>query len=329
MNFKIVGTTVTELCQTEGSGTVNGIPTLSIKKKECIEDGRLGSYPYYSGNSFRGIMHREIASYITKRIGTMLSPSDYHLNFAGGGSNFQDQTLDTVEKIRELNPLVSVFGASLAIEGKLMVSNLEPSNKFWRDANDGDYRYSGLRSSVTYTKVDDLIKAGVNDKYSGVVSHANKEEYLEINSDIQEARALAREKAKKGDKSEKIKKASIQSFNKAECIIIGATLVNFIGEKIEFTKIERGLLLKAIELMMSRQLGGLKNKGYGVMSYSVQVEDETSIREVMSSSKNDNDIYNPIVSKQYSDEEQECLDAFESWLDSATAANLEVSKLLS
>ena len=131
MNFKIVGTTVTELCQTEGSGTINGVPTLSIKKKECIEDGRLGTYPYYSGNSFRGIMHREIASYITKRIGTMLSPSDYHLNFAGGGSNFQDQTLDVVEKVREINPLVSVFGASLAIEGKLMVSNLEPSSKFW------------------------------------------------------------------------------------------------------------------------------------------------------------------------------------------------------
>jgi len=86
MNFKILTTTVTELCQTEESGTINGIPTLSIKKKECIEDGKIGYYPYYSGNSWRGIFHRIIAKYIIEKVGIKLKPTDYHLNYAGGGS---------------------------------------------------------------------------------------------------------------------------------------------------------------------------------------------------------------------------------------------------
>ncbi len=329
MNYKIVGTTVTELCQSEGSNTVNGVPTLSIMKKECIEDGKIGRYPYYSGNSFRGIMHREIANYVMKRIGERLSPADYHLNYAGGGSNYQTQTLDVVAKIRELNPIVSVFGTSLAVEGKLMISNLEPVNKFWRENQETGARYSGLRDSLMYIKKDDILDGGALDKYSAIVSDDDKDDYISRNSDVQEARAIAREKVKNtGSETEKIQKESVKSYNKAECIIIGATLVSYVGKKSDFTQIEKGMLLKGLELMMSQQLGGIKNKGYGVMSYSVVTEDAGSAREVMSSSKNELDIYKPIISLQLSSEERECVAAFEQWIDTATIANMKVSDYL-
>ncbi|MDQ1339794.1 MAG: hypothetical protein QG567_948 [Campylobacterota bacterium] len=328
MTYRIIATTVTELCQTQESGTVNGVPTLHIMKKNKIEDGKLGRYPYYSGNSFRGIMHRVIADYVSKKIGVKLSATDYHLNYAGGGSNFQAQTIDTAQKARELNPIISVFGASLAIEGKLMVSNFEPVEKFWRETEKG-FRFSGLVDTLQYTKKDDLISGSTVDRFTLVVSDEDKAEYVELNGEIQEARAEAREKIKSGGDAEKIKKASIQSFNKAECIIVGAELDGFIGEKAELTQVERGMLLKALELMMGEQLGGLRNKGYGVMSYAVKQESEGSVREVMNSVKNENDIFNPIVNTMFSKDEREALEAFEKWLAAATLENLEISKILS
>ena len=324
-SYKVNTKTETELCQTESSSTISGVPTLSIKKKECIEDGKIGSYPYYSGNSWRNILRREIASYITKKIGCNLKPTDFHLNFAGGGSNYQLQPIEVVKKIRELNPIASMFGASLAIEGKLMVSNLEPQNKFWKETKEG-YRYSALKGVVTYTKKDDLLVTGSVSPYVGFVDAEDREEYLEINADIQEARANARQK-EDGD-AEKIKKANIQSFNKAECIIIGANLTTYLGAKEELTPVEYGMMLKGLELMTKQQLGGLKNKGYGVVSYSITKEDESSSRTVIESSKNEENIYNPNTETFYSNEEKEAIKAFEDWLENATAENLEISKIL-
>jgi len=323
--YKVSLQTETELCQTETSETINGVPTLTIKKKECIEDGKIGTYPYYSGNSWRGIFHRNIAKNIIEDgVNCNLKPVDYHLNYAGGGSNYQIQAFDTVSKLKELNPIISMFGASLAVEGKLMVTNFEPTDKFWRDGKEG-FRYSGLRGVVSYTKKDDLLTTGSVDSIK-VVSDEDKEEYLEMNADIQEARANAR--VKKDESADKIKKANIQAFNKAECIIIGANLVGYLGAKDELTDVEYGMMLRGLELMAKEQLGGIRNKGYGVVSYTISKEDNNSSRDVIVSSKNELDIFNPIVETFYNDEERKCIKDFEEWLNSASIENFEVSKLL-
>jgi CRISPR type IV-associated protein Csf2 len=326
INLKILATNVTPLCQSESSDTFNGVPTTFIKKKEEVVDGKIGTYPYYSANGFRGQMHREIADVVMKKAlekGIPVSASTFHMLAAGGGSNYQAQPIAVELAVRELNPIASVFGLSLAVAGKLMVSDLIPIDKHYRVKEGSDTMRSKLINFETYTKKDELLN-GAKTKYGRILSEEDIAIYNEDNDDVQEARKNARETKS----NEKVVKHSIQSFNQREWIITGTEFEAFIGSKDDFTDIEKGMLLVGLEAMMSKQLGGIVSKGFGIMEYNITTEVEDGNRDVMGASKNSNNLYAPNVVTQYDANDKKCIAAFNEWLENIEEDNIVLGNTL-
>lgn len=323
MELKIVATCTTPLLQIENSDTVNGVPKVFCKKKECIEDGKIGSYPYYSGNGWRGLLHREIADLVMMKAldkGIKLDATNVHILQAGGGSNFQDQPINIANKVMELNPIASVFGVSLAIEGKLMITDLEPTNKMWRDSSSGNTMYSGLVRTMHYIKKDELLSGG---KYGRILSENDILAYQQDNQDVQEQRSEEREEGKS-----KTKKLAIQAYNGREYVVPGTQLVGYIGTKYPLTDIEKGMLLVGIERMLKKPIGSTQNLGFGVMEYSIQKEDAASTLEIMSATKNVNNIFNSTVEIKLDKNDIACKEAFYQWLENITEENILLSKTL-
>lgn len=326
MELKIVATCTTPLLQIENSDTFNGVPKVFCKKKECIEDGKIGSYPYYSGNGWRGLLHREIGDLVMMKAlekGIKLDATNVHILLAGGGSNFQEQPINIANKVRELNPIASVFGVSLAIEGKLMITDLEPTNKMWRNSATGDTMYSGLVRTKTYVKKDDILSAT---KYARILSEEDILAWQEDNQDVQEQRSD--ERGEEGKLKSKTKKLSIQAYNALEYIVPGTQLVGYIGAKYPLTDIEKGMLLVGVERMLQKQIGSTTSRGFGVMEYSIQREDESSMLEIMSASKNSNNIYKPISEIKLDKNDIACKEAFYAWLENIGEENILLSKTL-
>lgn len=288
-----------------------------------IHEGKIAKYPIYTGNGFRGLLHRELAFYFLTGAED-LSQTNYHLNAAGGGSNFQAQTLEIVRKIRGLNPIVSLFGASLAVSGRLINTEFTPTQFFWSDSEKHpDQKYSRLIKRAPYAKVDDLIGSGT--EYASLVSDDLREIYNETVIDTQEERANERK-----NKSEtKTKKETIQSWNEFEYIVAGTELMAYTSSKKELTQLEKGALLKGLSLAVRRQLGGFESKGYGVAEFTIESIDENGIaRNVITSRKNEANIFKPIVETFYNTEEREAVEAFETFVKNRTKENYNIDEIL-
>lgn len=328
--YKLELTTVTPFLQIEESGKDfrTGAPKLFAKRKECVVDGKIGRYPFLSGGEYRGLKHREVADIVFAKAiekGIKLDPTNVHILQAGGGSNFQEQPIDVALKVRELNPIVSVYGVSLAIEGKLMVSDFEPTDKMFTEVKDKDILMSRLIQTQSYIKKDELLASPNTNRYGRVLSVDDLLAYQEENKDVQEQRKSERE-----DKASttKTKKLGIQAYNIREYVIPGTKFVGYIGAKWDFTDLEKGMLLVGMERMLKRQLGSSHNVGFGVMEQSIQKVDETGMLEIMSASKNEKDIFSPITELKLTAEERRCVDVFYDWLENITEENVLLSKTL-
>lgn len=325
MNYRLRVKAVTPLLQIEGSDTLNGVPTVTQKRKEEVFNGTVVKYPYYSGNGWRGLLHREVADIIMKKAlekGIKIDATNFHLLSAGGGSNYQTQDLAVELKIRELNPVASVFGLSLAVEGKLMISDLEPVDKMYKERKDKTGYYSELVKTTAYIKKDSLVQDKTS--YGRILSLEDIAAYNEENEMVQEQRKDARET---GENS--VKKLGIQAYNKREYIIPGATLNGYIGAKKEFTDIEKGMMLVGFMNVVKKQIGSTHNLGFGVVNYVITCEEENgSEREVVITSTNEKNIFNPIVDFRFSDEENKCINAFNTWLEEINEDNILLSKIL-
>jgi CRISPR type IV-associated protein Csf2 len=324
INFRMSVKAVTDIFQTEGSETRNGVPTAYIKKREEIVDDKIGTYPYYTGNGHRGLMHRVIADIVLnkaeeKGINIEGEITDFHFLTAGGGSNYQSQALSVELEARRLNPIISVFGVSLAVEGKMMNSNLNPTNKMYRVKEGSDTMRSRLIGYETFTKKDD-VTGEIGRRY---LSEDEIDEYLEDVADVQEARSKERDSKEKGTK-----KLSIQAFNAREVLKEGTELVGYIASKDNFTDIEKGMLLVTLEGMMKRRLGGGSNNFKGVVTYKITTEVYGGVRDVMSSKTNDANLGNPIITTNYDKDEKRCIKAFENWLENITEDEVFISRLL-
>lgn len=326
MNIKIIGKTVTPLSQIEDSSTVNGVPTVQIKKQATMVDGDLVNIPLYSGNGWRGQLHREMANEIMVTAlskGIKVDRKDFHINAAGGGSNYQSQELNIVNQVRDLNPICSIFGVSLAVEGKLMISDLVPVDAKIVDGKYG--KYSKIVQTANYIKKDDLLN-GETSQYSKILTDEDIEQYNEDNEDVQTARKKEREDE---DSKSSVGKLSIKAYNAREYIVPGTVLVSHIGSKIEMTSIEKGALLCGVEKMMKKQIGSTQNLGFGVMEYTITIENENGgTSTVMTSVKNENNIYNPIVETFYNDEQKDCIADYKDWLKDITKDSVGISKYM-
>lgn len=324
MNLRVRFKTVTPLLQIEASDTINGVPTVTQKRKEEVFNGMVVRYPYYSGNGFRGLLHREIADLVMKKAvfkGIKLDATNFHLLSAGGGSNYQTQDLAIELKLRELNPIASVFGLSLALEGKLMVTDFEPTDKMYRERKDKTGFYSELVKIANYIKKDELIDG--KNGYGRILSLDDLIAYNEENEIVQEQRKDARETG------ETVKKLGIKAYNGREYVIAGTTFSGYIGAKKELTDIEKGMLLVGLELVSKKQLGSTHNLGFGVVNYIITEDDgsETS-REVLTTSINEKNIFNSHLDTRYTSEEKAYIEAFNEWLENIKEENILLSNVL-
>ena len=138
MKLKVKAVAVTPLMQIEStekrpdakSGHDKNVT--KIKTRYVIEDDSLVKIPIYTGNGFRGLLRRKMSEIIleeaTKK-GIKIDTTNYFMMVAGGGANYQKQEFSVLQKVKELNPVISILGTSLAVPGKLIVTDLIPDYK--------------------------------------------------------------------------------------------------------------------------------------------------------------------------------------------------------
>ena len=190
--------TKSPLCQIDKTEDATSIknPIIKVKKQKVFVENKHGqkkalSVPIYTGNGFRGMLRRETMAVMLEALAKnskdgeklIATPEDYHLMNSGGGNLYQEQPFDVEDKVRELNPQISLFGASLAIKGKLRVSNFVPFEKdkngevFYQfyESKDGEV-FSSILADTTIVVRDGILDRDKNSQY---LTHGQIREWLE------------------------------------------------------------------------------------------------------------------------------------------------------
>lgn len=334
MKIKIKCTTATELCQIDKSEKASAVknPKIVIKNQKVLAKNSFGNKvlattPIYTGNSLRGKLRRKALEFLLDTIikkGLKL-PSDANFNLmnAGGGNDFQAQKFEVVDNIRQLNPIISVFGASLAVPGKLVTPNLIPFKTvesdlleyYFGETEDGKL-YSTITTTETFIKCDDLLTKSGNARFLN-------DELIALWRDKVEGNNKDRASSRAADSDEKVKKESLKSMNDREFIIRGVDLYSSIESSSNMTPIEKGMIYKAIEEVSLESLGSNSSKGFGKINYEICF-DENSILET----KIDHYLKAHIIKKSYSDEVIENIKAFENWLEKVEEYNYAIAELM-
>jgi len=321
MRIKIKATTATELCQIEKSTKASkGEPaTILLKEQKVIVINSRGVEqslytPIFSGNGFRGALRRlSLQILIEKGIEkgfTFKNGDDFHLNNCGGGSDFQTQPFDIEDKARETNPLLSVFGTSLALSGKLKTPNLIPYKNvedgikefYFAEREDGSVYFTRKYNDRFY-KGDDILDRKGNAKYlSPEVSQAWQKKVEENQEDIGKTR----------DTDKKAKKEFIRARLGRDFVVRGTRFYTALSEMstTQMTEVERGMVYAALELLVLENLGSNKARDFGLMEYEVTFQDgsslETSVDEYLVAS---------VTKREYKKEVASSIRAFNDWLE--------------
>jgi len=344
MRLNVKFTTVQPLCQIHGSKDADKISNSKIllKRQKVIETTSLGAKlafnsPYYTGNGFRGMLRREMLnimlSSFVKNGGDVskISADSFHLMNAGGGNNFQTQSFDIEDKVREVNPLVSIFGTSLAIKGKLVTSNLVP---YELDEN-GDKYHPFIEVENKDTKetylVSKIVGVSTSIKQDGILDRDNNSSYLTkdtVEKWILDNLENIKERSKNRDdvkSTTKVKKTSIKGIFDKEYVAIGVDFYGSISEKSNYTltDVEKGLLLKALEKTVLNNLGSSEASDYGKVEYVIEIDKdsklETSVNEY-------NECF--ISKRDYSDELNSYIEKAEDFLNNIDEETFGIDKLL-
>jgi CRISPR type IV-associated protein Csf2 len=329
MNVSLKVKNITPLLQIEGIAKERikylgntEVDTTTQKTIVKLIDGIPVEIPVYSANGIRGLLRRVASSILVEKYlekGNTIKPADFHLMFAGGGSNFQSQPFEVEEKVRELNPVISLFGTSLAIEGKLMVTYLEPENPLIRiyENEDGIFAKSQILQKFVFIKKDDILQ---KTKYGRFLTKEDIKEWEKTVLETQEQR----KKERSSENENKTKKVAIQSILAKYYIVPNTVFKGFISYKYPLTEIERGLLIKTLERAVYEQLGSTLNLGFGVCDWEINIGNESKI---IAKSKDEN-IFAKDLSVVLSDEDEKSVEEFEKWLEGIDKKNIEISKVL-
>jgi len=330
--FAIKFTTITPLVQIE-----NGADTIEIKRMPVFVNvngsEQILKTPIYTANGFRGALRRTSFSLILEAmqkkgipINSLGGATNFHLHNAGGGNNYGEQSVAIERKVRELSPHTSVFGASLAVEGKLIVQHFVPMI----DNGDSlDYCYyiiqkgdnaGQIRSSAygteTIVKKDAMLDHTDN---ALLLSDEEIEEWKIFVSSNNKERTVAKE----NKDADKVKKATIRHIQACEYIPQGIDLYGAIEYKMELTDIEKGLLIRSLEKMATKRLGGRANTGNGKVAYSIEFLDGCSL-----TTRVDKERINMKVELSLNKEGKACVKAFDEWLEQLTEENIQLDKVL-
>lgn len=320
INIKL--TTATELCQIEKGETdgINKVSKIILKDQKVIATNSKGvevpfKTPIFSGNSFRGTLRRASLEILLeeglKKGFEIKNSADFNLMNAGGGNDYQTQLFRTEDEVRRVNPLISVFGASLAVGGKLITPNCIPfknveddEKEYYAAEREDGSMYSTIKFDDAFHKCDDILDR------KGNALFLTEEQIDEWQEHVLKNKA-AKAKSRDNDSDNKIKKQTIEARIVREFIVRGTNLYTALSEmptaKMSF--IERGLIYKAIERMVLLKLGSNKARGFGLINYTIKYQDgselETRVDEYL----------NPKITKKYYKQEVlEDIKAFEDWI---------------
>jgi len=330
VTFKVKN--ITPICQIEGNREERiehlnmQLNTITIKTITKLFNGYPVDIPIYTANGLRGLYRRVcgellIEEYLNK--GNNIKAEDFHLMMAGGGSNYQSQSLEIEEKVKELNPVISVFGTSLAIEGKLIVTHLEPEDALIKviEKDDTSFAISQIVKRMIFIKKDDILQ---KTKFGRFLTREDVIAWENIVTKSQEKR---KEERKKDIEliQEKTKKEAIQSILAKNYIIPNVTFKGFLSTKFDLTEIEEGMLIKGFEKLVHQMLGSSANLGFGICDWDITLNDTGS--KIIAKSKDEN-IFEKELDLLLSDEDKKKVDAFEKWLKDIKQENIEISKIL-
>lgn len=321
MRIKIKATTATELCQIEKSipATATTPSRIIPKVQKVIMNNSKGIEkelltPIYSGNGFRGMLRRlSLKILLEKAIEKKFkftNAVDFHLNNAGGGNNYQRQPFDIEDMVRDCNILVSVFGTSLAIGGKIKTPTLMPyrhveggvKEYYYSERKDGSL-YSPRMFDETFYKRDDVVDRKGNAKY---LSKEATEEWLEHVRENQEATAKGRESG------EKVSKDTIKANLARDYVVRGTDFYTALSEMSTYkmTEPEKGMVYKALELLVLENLGSNEARDFGLMEYEISFQDGSSLTTSV-----DEYLEPTITKKDYKKEVKASIAAFDDWLE--------------
>ena len=334
MNVSLRMKNITPLCQIEGTRKQRfksldnqEIDTTTVKTMTILYEGVPVEIPIYTANGFRGMLRRVIgADIIAKALekGIPVNPRNLHLMMAGGGSNYQTQPFEIEEQIRELNPLISAFGTSLAIEGKLMITHLVPEDpmiaeKIEKKENEEEKitLYSQLLKTYVFIKKDDIIQ---KTKYGRLLT---KEDIINWEKEVNETQKQRGEERKIGEK--KTKKVAIQSVLAKYYVIPNTQFKGFIDAKYPLTDLEEGMLIKGLSKIVKEQIGSTLNLGFGICDWEIDIGESGS--KIVAKTKDDN-IFDKEISVILSDEDEEKVALYEKWLENISPENVLIDKIL-
>lgn len=325
-NFFVQATLVTPLCQID-SASSGGKMMIYIKKRTEIIDDMIIDIPIYTGNGFRGLLRRVMAKLIISAAGAKgieLTASDLFIMINGGGSNYSAQSIEVENKVRQLNPQVSLFGVSLAIAGRLIVTDLVPINPLIReysnDDNDTVFSKSGLIKKMTFTTKDDVL---VHSKYGKLINENEMVKWIDEQTITQNKRKQERNEDMSSE--EKTKKTGTQAIFQKEYIVPGTTLKGNISVRDgEISMLEYGLLLKTLEEMTKETLGSSGSIGFGIANYRIDVNKKNIITSIA-----DEDYQlEKNVNTFYADHENKAIKTAEKWLNNITEENVCLKDVL-
>ena len=344
--LKVNFTAVTPLMQIETMETrrdkegaeksVTAIKTRTIYDEEI---GGLVKLPVYTGNGFRGLLRRKMSEILLEEAlekGIKINTTDYFLMVAGGGANYQKQEFDIVQKVKSLNPVISLLGTSLAIPGKLIVTDFMPADyrsylyefKSKNAEDNGEefqdnvpmVRYGcSLIQTRTFTKKDDILN---QTKFGRFLS---KEDVKAWEETIEKERA-EKENNKNKKSEDKKERKTIQSILNAEYIIPGTKFTGYISFKEPITDLEYGLLLKGLANLTYEYLGAGSSNGFGIANYNIY--DDVTGGEVIFSLVSSDNLLKRTLSTPQSEHESKCISLFEDWLSKLSDDNINVSTLM-
>jgi len=341
--IQIKATTVTPLCQIRNSEDevvnqkkITVIKPMKQKVMLANSKGTLTSFetPIYSGNGFRGKLRRaalEIMLEKAKNDNIKISTMDFHLMNAGGGNLFQAQSFETIKEVRGINPLVSLFGASLAIPGKIITPNLMPYRsitdvlEYYTHETEEGHVFSTIITSDKnrdqFITSDDMLLGKGNARF---VTEEQIIEWELMAGENQTARAKARNSEDTDTK--KVKKETMKSFLSRDYVIRGVDFYTGLRPMptCEFTTLEYGMLIRALERVVVTNLGSNVARNFGLMKYAIDFHGGSEL-------ETDINAYGEakIVKLNYKGLEKEAVECFDAWLENDfSQETLEISQKL-
>lgn len=294
--------------------------TAVVIKDENGED-RVTEVGYLPANGIRGNLRRLATKKLVQAVKenegiTELKDSDLHAMLSGSGASHSALTVAQANEVREKNPILSVFGTGLLLQGKLKMSDARPKvdEKSWQ-----------LIKRFSFVKVDDVL---MGTKYANLFSKEQIENWEKSVADNSEARRkdrenkkLAKESGEVFDESTKTKKSSIQHFAQKEYIASQTKFFSCFSIE-NATELEVGMLLHSLKDFVDLgRVGSSQNIGFGVVDIKITDEDDTiSIERVA----DEEYIFSAKKDMSLTGDFKKAYDAYEAFLKTATRDNIEI-----